>query len=207
MFSPKTNVKNDGERSAKCKSSHRCKERPAQSPLPTRLRRRAVAPAAVRCVQFSADGRRLACGLASHVSLAFDADLTGTPAVFSGHDGAVSVVCWSHDGKWLLSASQDGTLRVWSARRAELALCLGSSFTTQQAQAYNLFATTAIGDGIRLWDLRTLRCERRFEGHPSRCYPCGMAFSPCGRYVACGAEDRHLVTAALDGSLQLFAAE
>lgn len=29
------------------------KERPAQSPLPTRLRRRAVAPAAVRCVQFS----------------------------------------------------------------------------------------------------------------------------------------------------------
>ncbi|XP_036079602.1 WD repeat-containing protein 27 isoform X7 [Rousettus aegyptiacus] len=230
-------------------------------------------------------------------------------AATDGHDGAVSVVCWSHDGKWLLSASQDGTLRVWSARRAELALCLdkdvlpqparcaqfyyldafilsasgpevrllrhhvdtrrdelrryrqrswcravcglrmtgtadvtglsaandfysylvlaagrsrtvevfdlnagcsaavirdahtrpvhqicqnkGSSFTTQQAQAYNLFATTAIGDGIRLWDLRTLRCERRFEGHPSRCYPCGMAFSPCGRYVACGAEDRH----------------
>lgn len=36
------------------------------------------------------------------------------------------------------------------------------------------------------------RCERRFEGHPSRCYPCGMAFSPCGRYVACGAEDRHV---------------
>lgn len=29
------------------------KERPAQSPPPTRLRRRAVAPAAVRCVQFS----------------------------------------------------------------------------------------------------------------------------------------------------------
>lgn len=39
------------------------------------------------------------------------------------------------------------------------------------------------------------RCERRFEGHPSRCYPCGMAFSPCGRYVACGAEDRHVRTA------------
>ncbi|XP_024904830.1 WD repeat-containing protein 27 [Pteropus alecto] len=310
MFSPKTNIKNDCERSAKCRSSHRCKERPSRSPLPTQLsRRRALAPAAVRCVQFSADGRRLACGLANHLSLVFDADLTGTPAVFSGHDGAVSAVSWSHDGKWLLSASQDGTLRVWSVRRTELALCLdkdvfpqaarcaqfyyldafilssagpevrllrhhvdtrrdelrryrqrswcravcglrmtgaaevtglsavnefysylvlaagrsrtlevfdlnagcsaaviqgaharpvhqicqnkGSSFTTQQPQVYNLFATMAIGDGIRLWDLRTLRCERRFEGHPSRCYPCGMAFSPCGRYVACGAEDRH----------------
>ncbi|XP_039737788.1 WD repeat-containing protein 27 isoform X4 [Pteropus medius] len=240
-------------------------------------------------------------------------------AATDGHDGAVSAVSWSHDGKWLLSASQDGTLRVWSVRRTELALCLdkdvfppaarcaqfyyldafilsssgpevrllrhhvdtrrdelrsnvlsaapsryrqrswcravcglrmtgaaevtglsavnefysylvlaasrsrtlevfdlnagcsaaviqgaharpvhqicqnkGSSFTTQQPQVYNLFATMAIGDGIRLWDLRTLRCERRFEGHPSRCYPCGMAFSPCGRYVACGAEDRHV---------------
>lgn len=33
----------------------------------------------------------------------------------------------------------------------------GSSFATQQPEAYNLFATTAIGDGVRLWDLRTLR--------------------------------------------------
>lgn len=30
------------------------------------------------------DGRRLACGLANHLSLVLDADLTGTPAVFSG---------------------------------------------------------------------------------------------------------------------------
>ncbi|KAL4699134.1 hypothetical protein H8959_011791 [Pygathrix nigripes] len=67
----------------------------------------------------------------------------------------------------------------------------GSSFATQQPQAYNLFLTTAIGDGMRLWDLRTLRCERHFEGHPSRGYPCGIAFSPCGRFAACGAEDRH----------------
>ncbi|XP_029799136.1 WD repeat-containing protein 27 [Suricata suricatta] len=67
----------------------------------------------------------------------------------------------------------------------------GSSFTTQQCQSYNLFATTAAGGGIKLWDLRTLRCERRFEGHPSHGYPCGIAFSPCGRYVASGAEERH----------------
>ncbi|KAM9060656.1 WD repeat-containing protein 27 [Megaptera novaeangliae] len=35
-----------------------------------------------------------------------------------------------------------------------------------------------------------LRCESRFEGHPKCCYPCGIAFSACGRYVAC-AEDKH----------------
>lgn len=116
----------------------------------------------------------------------------------------------------------------------------GSSFIAQPSLAYNLFLTTAVGDGIRLWDLRSLRCVRCFQGHPNRSYPCGAAFSPCGRLVACGAEDRHayvyemgsssflyrlaghtdtiaevafnpaapqLVTATLDGKLQLFVAE
>ncbi|KAM7135815.1 WD repeat-containing protein 27 [Molossus nigricans] len=361
MFSPKTGTRGDCRRSSKCKKSHTCKDYPVDSSLPTRLRRQltvAQGPGAVRCVQFSGDGRQLACGLANHLALVLAADLTGTPAVFSGHDGAVSALGWSHDNRWLLSASQDGTLRVWSVHRRELALSLGrdrlpkpvrcaqfyhldsfvllssgpelqllrchldtckdeikrykqkssctpvlglptagateitslsavnefyshlvltagrdrtlevfdlsvgrsaaviagahsrpvhhicqnkgSSFTAQQPRAYDLFATMAVGDGIRLWDLRTLRCERRFEGHPNRCYPCGLAFSPCGRFVACGAEDRHayvyemrsstfshrlaghtdtvtgvafspstpqLITAGLDGRLQLFAAE
>ncbi|KAI4567663.1 hypothetical protein MJT46_019710, partial [Ovis ammon polii x Ovis aries] len=227
--------------------------------------------------------RRLCCpgGLKARCPGGLKARSSSLP---SGHDGAVGSVCWSHGGRWVLSASQDGTLRVWSARGPELALRLGkdtfpkpvqsaqfyymdafilassgpevqllkyhidtnlvltagrnrtlevfdlnvgcsaavitgahsrpvhqicqnkvsdlltthslcklcgSSFATQQSQAYNLFATAATGDGIKLWDLRTLRCERRFEGHPSRSYPCGIAFSPCGRFVACGAEDRH----------------
>ncbi|XP_054451167.1 WD repeat-containing protein 27 [Pteronotus mesoamericanus] len=312
MFSPKTTVKSDWKRPSKCGNRRPCEGRPWETPAPTALRRQLAAaqgPAAVLCVQFSGDGRRLACGLADHLLLAFDADLAGTPAVFSGHDGAVSALGWSLDGRRLLSASQDGTLRLWSVRRREPALCLGkdvvagpvraaqfyyldsflllssgpellllkyhvdtrkdeikrykqsswcstacrlstagaseitslcavnefyshlvlaagrdrtlevfdlsagrsaavvtgaharpahqicqnkgSSFATQQPQAHNLFVTTAIGDGIRLWDLRTLRCERRFEGHPSRSYPCGVAFSPCGRFVASGAEDRH----------------
>uniref|UniRef100_A0A8C3CPN4 WD repeat-containing protein 27 n=1 Tax=Cairina moschata TaxID=8855 RepID=A0A8C3CPN4_CAIMO len=66
----------------------------------------------------------------------------------------------------------------------------GSAFSTQQPEAYNLFVTTAVGDGIKLWDLRTLRCERRFEGHSSHCYPCGIAISPCGRFIASGSEDK-----------------
>uniref|UniRef100_A0A8D2BE83 WD repeat domain 27 n=1 Tax=Sciurus vulgaris TaxID=55149 RepID=A0A8D2BE83_SCIVU len=309
MFSPKTNFKNDGKRSSKCRIDHKCEEYTLESPVPSKLRKQiAVCPHCVNCVQYSGDGQRLACGLANHLSLVFDASLTGTPAAFSGHDGAVSTVCWSHDRRWLLSVAQDQTLRLWSARRRELLLLLGrgrrskpvqsaqfyymdafillssgeelqlleyhvdtsrdeikryeprsrcecvfrsstrgatavtslsavndfhshvvlvagrnrtlqvfdlntgcsaaviaeahsrpihqicqngSSFTAQQSQAYNLFLTTAIGDGVRLWDLRTLRCERSFEGHPNRSYPCGIAFSPCGRFVACGAEDRH----------------
>nr|XP_054349491.1 WD repeat-containing protein 27 isoform X2 [Pongo pygmaeus] len=312
MFSPKTNIKSEGKGSLRRRSRCAWEAYPVECAVPTKPGPQVTAAptcARVCCIQYSGDGQWLACGLANHLSLVFDASLTGTPAVFSGHDGAVNAVCWSQDRRWLLSAAQDGTLRVWSARGAELALLLGkdmfskpiqsaqfyyidafillssgpefqllkyhidtckdeikrykqksksklicrlsmtgavdmtslsavndfyshivltagrnrtvevfdlnagcsaaviaeahsrpvhqicqnkgSSFTTQQPQAYNLFLTTAIGDGMRLWDLRTLRCERHFEGHPTRGYPCGIAFSPCGRFAACGAEDRH----------------
>ncbi|XP_037673686.1 WD repeat-containing protein 27 isoform X2 [Choloepus didactylus] len=311
MFSLKTSMKNDSKRSSKCKNNYKCKEYPLENSLPVKLSKQiAVAhkPTAVCCLQYSGDGQRLACGLANHLLLVFDANLKGTPAVFSGHDGAVSSVGWSHDRKWLASASQDGTLRIWSVRSTELTLFLGkgmfskpiqfvqfyyidsfillssgpefqllkyhidtckdeikrykqkskfkpvcrfsmtnaveitslsavndfysyivftagrnrtleifdlnagcsaalipdahsrpvhqicqnkgSPYMAQQSEAYNLFITTAIGDGIKLWDLRTLRCERRFEGHPNRCYPCGVSFGPCGQYIARGAEDR-----------------
>ncbi|KAM6181746.1 LOW QUALITY PROTEIN: WD repeat-containing protein 27 [Erethizon dorsatum] len=368
MFSPKTNIKKDGKRSLKCKNSCKREEYPLENSLPSRLSKQvamAQEPAAVSCIRYSGNGQSLACGLANHLSLVLDASLSGTPkcslvehCFFSfGHDGAVSSICWSHDGRWLLSAARDWTLRVWSVRRKEIMLLLvidelpqpvqtaqfyymdtfillpcgpelwllkyrldtckdelkrhklkssykliyrvslsnaadvttlsavndfysyivltagrdrtlevfdlnagcsavviaeahsrpvhqicqntGSSFMTQLSQAYNLFLT-AIGDGVGLWDLRTLRCERRFQGHPNRCYPCGMALSPCDRFVACGAEDRHaylyelgssafyhrlaghtdtitavafnpaapqLITATLDGKLQLFLPE
>uniref|UniRef100_A0A8D2KRA7 WD repeat-containing protein 27 n=1 Tax=Varanus komodoensis TaxID=61221 RepID=A0A8D2KRA7_VARKO len=254
------------------------------------------------------DGELLACGLADKTLLAFNSNLTGTPTVYSGHDGAINSVGWSHDKSWLVSSSEDRTLRIWSVSSAEPTLCLGkeifqkairsaqfyyidafillscgaefyllsyyldtskdevkryrtkcicksiqkfpmestveitslsavnefysyivlaagsnralevfdlnvgcsaaviadvhsrsvhqicqnkgSAFSCQQYEAYNLFLTTAIGDGIKLWDLRTLRCERRFEGHSNRCHPCGIAVSPCGQYIACGSEDK-----------------
>lgn len=41
-----------------------------------------------------------------------------------GHDGAVNSVGWSHDKKWLVSASEDRTLRVWSVCNKESALIL-----------------------------------------------------------------------------------
>ncbi|KAM5228748.1 WD repeat-containing protein 27 [Ctenodactylus gundi] len=312
MFSPKISIKNTTKRSSKCKKSYKCESNLAKVTLPFRPGRQVAVsqePTAVSCIHYSGDGRQLACGLASHLALVLDAGLCGTPAAFPGHDGAVNAICWSHNRRWLLSAAQDWTLRVWSVQRTELILLLGreklpqpvraaqfyymdafillssgpglqllkchldacrddmkrykpksrykavcrlsmrnmaevtalsavndfyshivlaagrdrtvevfdlnaacsaaviaeahsrpahqicqnkgSSFTTQQPHAYNLFLTTAVGDGIGLWDLRTLRCERRFQGHPSRGCPCGVALSPCGRFVACGAEDRH----------------
>uniref|UniRef100_A0A8C3HEW3 WD repeat domain 27 n=1 Tax=Chrysemys picta bellii TaxID=8478 RepID=A0A8C3HEW3_CHRPI len=289
MFSPKTNLKKNNKIEWKSSYTLLTTHKPVGN-------------------LFTGDGELLACGLADKSLLVFNSNLTGTPAVFSGHDGAINSVGWSHDKRWLVSASEDRTLRIWSVRNTEPALFLGkemfhksirfaqfyyidtfillccgaefhllsyyldmskddlkrykqksicksvqkfpmastveitslsaindfysyiilaagsnrtlevfdlnagcsaavipdahsrsvhqicqnkgSAFSTQPLEAYNLFMTTATGDGIKLWDLRTLRCERRFEGHINRCHPCGISVSPCGQFIACGSEDK-----------------
>ncbi|XP_041881101.1 WD repeat-containing protein 27 [Corvus kubaryi] len=312
MFSPNTNLKK--KEVSKWKTSCKCKnkEYPLESYPPIKYEKEislTCKPTPIFCIQYSGDGELLACGLADKTVLIFNSNLTDVHNVFSGHDGAVNSVGWSHDKKWLVSASEDRTLRVWSVCNKEPALILGkenfhknvhfaqfyfidtfillccgaefhllsfhldttkddlkrykqrsvcklvqkfpmtstmeitslsavnefysyivltagsnralevfdlnagcstavipeahvrsvhqicqnkgSSFSTQQPEAYNLFMTTAAGDGIKLWDLRTLRCERRFEGHSSRCHPCGIAVSPCGRFIASGSDDKY----------------
>ncbi|XP_049686883.1 WD repeat-containing protein 27 [Accipiter gentilis] len=311
MFSPNNNLKKNEV--SKWKTSCKCKnkEYPLESYPPIKYEKEisvTCKPTPIFCVQYSGDGEMLSCGLADKTVLIFNSNLTDTYNVFSGHDGAVNSVGWSHDKKWLVSASEDRTLRVWSVCNNEPALILGkekfhktvrfaqfyfidafillccgaefhllsfhldttkddlkrykqrsvcklvqkfpmastmeitslsavndfysyivltagsnralevfdlnagrstavipevhtrsvhqicqnkgSSFSTQQPEAYNLFMTTAAGDGIKLWDLRTLRCERRFEGHSSRSYPCGISVSPCGRFIATGSDDK-----------------
>ncbi|GAB1300539.1 WD repeat-containing protein 27 [Apodemus speciosus] len=232
MFSPKTNIKHNNKRSSKYKNNYKCKEYSLESFLPRNLSRQvAVArePVAVNCLQFSGDGQQLACGLGNHLSLVFDASLSGAPAAFSGAPDAfpkpvTSAQFYYMDTFILLSSGpefcllkyhidlcRDDIRRYKPKSRYKPVFRLpmtsgaditslsavndfysrGSPFTAQPSLAYNLFLTTAVGDGIRLWDLRSLRCVRCFQGHPNRSYPCGAAFSPCGRLVACGAEDRH----------------
>uniref|UniRef100_A0A673KD09 Uncharacterized protein n=1 Tax=Sinocyclocheilus rhinocerous TaxID=307959 RepID=A0A673KD09_9TELE len=65
----------------------------------------------------------------------------------------------------------------------------GSPFCTQALESYSLFLSSAITDGLKLWDLRTARCVRRYESHVNRCHHCTAAFSPCGRFIATGSED------------------
>ena len=66
----------------------------------------------------------------------------------------------------------------------------GSMFVSHPSSAYDLFLTAAVADGIKLWDLRTNRCVRRYDGHVNRSQPVGLDISPCARYIATGSEDR-----------------
>ncbi|CAH2249880.1 WD repeat-containing 27 isoform X1 [Pelobates cultripes] len=313
MFSPKTNSKKTSEPQT-CKKnviSGMRNNYPLNAQAPSILQTQIyLANKATHacCIQYSGDGQKVACGLSDKSLLVFNAMLSGEPAVFTGHDGAVSGLEWSYDKNLLVSSADDRTMRIWNAKSTEPVLVVGkemffkpvrfpqfyymdkfillssgaefhllkyflddskdeikrykkknicktiqnfqltaakeitglssvndfysyivlaagsdrtleifdlnvgcrvalipdvhsravhqicqnkgSAFTSQQPEAYNLFVTTAVGDGLKLWDVRNLRCVRRFEGHVNRCQPCGIAISSCGRFIASGSEDR-----------------
>ncbi|XP_077092701.1 WD repeat-containing protein 27 isoform X4 [Siphateles boraxobius] len=104
----------------------------------------------------------------------------------------------------ILAAGADRTIQVFDMNQGCIATQIpdahsravhhltqnkGSSFCSQALESYNLFLSSAITDGLKLWDLRTARCVRRYESHVNRCHNCTAAFSPCGRFIATGSED------------------
>ena len=65
-------------------------------------------------VKFSPDGTRLAVGYRKLVSIYPVAENTGEEVICKGHTQPVWSACWSVDGRTLLTASEDGTARLWN---------------------------------------------------------------------------------------------
>ncbi|XP_064402909.1 WD repeat-containing protein 27-like isoform X2 [Halichondria panicea] len=66
----------------------------------------------------------------------------------------------------------------------------GSRFVSHPPNAYDLYLTAAVTDGIKLWDMRANRCVSRFASHRNHALPVAATFSPCGRFIATGSEDK-----------------
>ncbi|XP_031435429.1 WD repeat-containing protein 27 isoform X2 [Clupea harengus] len=312
MFTPKTNIQKKAQRPTKKskKIEGLLSEYPSGLAAPTvqhALLSASPTHTPVFCLQYSGDGKQILCGLGDTSVLLYKSSLTGNPSVYTGHSKALSSVCCSHSCGWILSASEDQSVRIWAAGSREPTLTMGSDrfsapvrsaqfyyldkflllasgssvhlflshldtsrddlkryeqksfsrlvrrfstksgtditamsaindffsyivlscgadrsiqvfdlnvgsvameipeshsraahhitqnkgsmYSAQAQDSYNLFLTSAITDGIKLWDLRTSRCVRKYEGHVNRCHQCTAAFSPCGRFVATGSED------------------
>jgi WD40 repeat protein len=107
-------------------------------------------------------------------------------ARWQGHKDSVTAVCFSPDGKWLASASEDNTVKLWDVAAGKLVRTLqGNDEMTAVAfspDGKRLAASAEPVGDIILWDPANGKELHRYQGQPSRVV--NLSFSPDGRQLA-----------------------
>jgi WD40 repeat protein len=104
----------------------------------------------------------------------------------------VNCVCFSPDGRFALSGSQDETLKLWDVGTGQCfrtfkwhganAVCFSPDGRFVLSGGYNHF--------LKLWDVVTGQCLHTFKSHDN-CVT-SVCFSPDGRFVLSGSDDKTL---------------
>ncbi|MBV6342109.1 TIR domain-containing protein [Candidatus Magnetobacterium casense] len=121
-------------------------------------------------------------------------------AIFSGHKSYVSGCAFSQDSQFVLSASYDNTLRIWSVKTGEIYQILEghSSWVTACAFSHSgeYVLSSSHDNTLRVWSVKTGETIQTLKGHKSAVWDC--AFSPHG--------DR-LLSASGDHTLRIWSLE
>jgi hypothetical protein len=147
----------------------------------------------VDCVAFSKHGDRFAVGVSDKISI-WDASGDRLLLVLKGHTDTVRSIGFAPDGSWLVSGSDDNTIRIWNtATGEESAILKGHRDKIKSICVSPDGSRVASGSGdctIRIWDAVNKTELYVLNGH-SGGVEC-VAFSPDGQMIASGSEDHQI---------------
>src|SRR5205085_100815 len=81
--------------------------------------------------------------------------LDGGIFTLHGHSGAVTGACYSPDGQRIATGSEDGTIRLWSARTGVLFKTMTTSGGVVKQMAFasdNIHVAALCAGRVELWD-------------------------------------------------------
>ena len=112
----------------------------------------------------------------------------------AGHEGTVTSVAYSPDGKYVLSGGEDRSLKLWDAASGKEVRTFAGHRAAVTSVAFSpdgMFALSGSSDStLRLWDAASGRELHATEGLGWK-ITC-VAFSPDGKFVASAADDNQI---------------
>lgn len=124
----------------------------------------------------------------SRVTL-IDTETYSERVLLEGHLARIVAANWSHDGRWLATASDDRTVRIWHPATGETRLTI-SHQTLPQCVVWSpkddQLATVGDDDTVRLWDAQSGEPKRVFDRMAFSVVSNsqGMDWSPRGDLIA-----------------------
>jgi eukaryotic-like serine/threonine-protein kinase len=117
--------------------------------------------------------------------------------VLRGHEGRVNEAAFSPDGKWVVTAANDGTARVWNAATGEQLFKVGDGRSPMHSAAFSpdgrWIVTASDDSSARVWYAESGREYFTLSGHRGPVYCAG--FSP---------DSQRVITASGDGTARIW---
>ena len=140
----------------------------------------------------SPDGEWIAAIDANDIALWRRSAIAAGPRRLSGHQGAVRSVEFSRDGKWLVSAGEDRTARIWSMDASQPSRILGGGHSAALSSATfspdgTLIATSSADRTIRVWNAASGRPLAVLRWHGDAVNR--VQFSADGRWLLSASDD------------------
>ncbi|ORZ39656.1 WD40-repeat-containing domain protein [Catenaria anguillulae PL171] len=147
----------------------------------------------------------LAAGSTDHLVRLIDVNHASVIEL-AGHQGGVNQVSWDPSRTLLASCSDDGTIRIWSQdvvsqsstgqRQPRVVLqghegeVITMDWNPNPPNGAAQIASVGTDRVVRIWDVATGSCiyamDRHVQAH------CVLAYSPDGKYLVCGSDDRYM---------------